>query len=273
MKKFLILGLLGITLLSTTPAYAYPYSDYLKSVGNPLNAMSYEEWYNSSYNDSKTRYNNYVAKYGNNISFDKWRGSQYDEASWCGPAEDTKYLKGIHYGYTADTSKGWSFSGGGKDSPFSPDDYVGFSKVNILKNYDDANFGKGFTELSKFQDWAHWIAVHNEYMYIYGNRIVVYSDDGKSLVKDDWRQVDGKSYYFASNGAAIRGWLVSDSKWYHFDLETAQMQKGWQRGQGDTGSGAYHDWYYFDPYTGEMATGTKIIDGVTYTFNNYGIMQ
>lgn len=260
MKKFLILGLLGITLLSTTPAYAYPYSDYLKSVGNPLNAMSYEEWYNSSYNDSKTRYNNYVSKYGNNISFDKWRDSPYDEGSWCGLAEDTKYLKGIHYGYTANEYKG----------TFSPDNYVGLSIVDLSKNYDNATFGKGFTELSKFEDWAHWVHEHNEYTYTYGKIVVVYSDDGKSLVKDNWRQVDGKSYYFASNGVALREWLVIDSKWYHFDRKTAQMQTGWQKGQdlGDT-----NKWYYFDQYTGEMATGTKIIDGVTYTFNNYGIMQ
>jgi glucan-binding YG repeat protein len=32
-------------------------------------------------------------------------------------------------------------------------------------------------------------------------------------------------------------------------------------------------WYYLDPDTGVMATGTKTIDGKTYTFGSDGAMQ
>ena len=38
---------------------------------------------------------------------------------------------------------------------------------------------------------------------------------------------------------------------------------------------AYADsrWFYFDPSTGVMATGTKTIDGVQYTFSSSGVLQ
>ena len=67
---------------------------------------------------------------------------------------------------------------------------------------------------------------------------------GKSLPRNQWSNIGGKDYFVGSDGNAQTGWL----------------------NQGDT-------WYYLDPSNGgSMCTGTRNIDGKTYTFDNSGAL-
>ena len=67
---------------------------------------------------------------------------------------------------------------------------------------------------------------------------------GKSLPRNQWSNIGGKDYFVGPDGNAQTGWL----------------------NQGDT-------WYYLDPSNGgSMCTGTRNIDGKTYTFDNSGAL-
>lgn len=80
-----------------------------------------------------------------------------------------------------------------------------------------------------------------------------------SWVEDEngwWYRMDDGTYY-------TKGWVRVDGDRYYFD-ENGYMKTGWIE------SGKY--WYYADD-SGVMVTGTRQIDGKSYTFNAYGIMQ
>ncbi|MBE6017652.1 MAG: hypothetical protein E7233_08605 [Lachnospiraceae bacterium] len=70
-----------------------------------------------------------------------------------------------------------------------------------------------------------------------------------------WRYYDGYGNYHTDR------WLLDGTNWYHFD-EEGYRQTGWQ----DIGPICR---YYFDE-SGAMVTGERIIDGQTYTFDEFG---
>ena len=122
-----------------------------------------------------------------------------------------------------------------------------------------------------------WIASGNSWKF---------KVDG-SYLTNCFQNIDGEMYYFGSDGLCARGWQTIDGKKYYF-ASGCQMYLRWKRIDGekyyfDPLSGYMHAgwewvaeknaWYYLDPDTGAMATGTKTIDGKTYTFGSDGAMQ
>ena len=69
------------------------------------------------------------------------------------------------------------------------------------------------------------------------------------------------SYFLLNSGAMTTGWFKHTDGWRYY-LPTGERASGWQR----IGS----RWYYLAPPSGVMVTGTRVIDGVTYTFNSSG---
>ena len=63
------------------------------------------------------------------------------------------------------------------------------------------------------------------------------------MIKNKWYQVEGLWYLFDAYGIMLTGWAKRKNKWYYLDTET-----------------------------GAMVTGTKVIDGKTYTFGSDGAL-
>ena len=101
-------------------------------------------------------------------------------------------------------------------------------------------------------------------------------------IKSGWNQIDGKWYYYNSNGTAATGWKQVSGKWYYFDA-AGVMQTGWVKYNGKwyyfNSSGVMQTgwlksgskWYYFES-SGAMVTGWKQISSKWYYFESSGIM-
>ena len=80
-----------------------------------------------------------------------------------------------------------------------------------------------------------------------------------SYVTADWKNIDGKEYYFDGSGYMKTGWLKLGKTWYYLDAKNGDMETGWKKLSGK--------WYYLDPQTGAMATGWEEIDGKWFYFH------
>ncbi|MBR3325500.1 MAG: hypothetical protein IKG14_05610 [Clostridia bacterium] len=95
-----------------------------------------------------------------------------------------------------------------------------------------------------------------------------YFDDDGNIVKGQMVTNNGNSYYFnATTGVMVKGAFVSiDDNYYYFGASSGKLQKtGWYENYGAK--------YYFDKQTGEVYIGERIIDGVTYYFDQNGKLQ
>lgn len=113
--------------------------------------------------------------------------------------------------------------------------------------------------------------------------ITFVTDDGGNAT-NAWQKIDGKWYYFGSDGQALRGGIKkADSKLYLFD-DKGQMQSGtktWSDGswskfvaQADGKAPALTGFskesgktYYYSPSTGKTVRWSQWIDGKLYYFN------
>lgn len=99
-------------------------------------------------------------------------------------------------------------------------------------NYKNGNSNStGTVTTSK----AGWKKVNGKYYY--------YKSDGKTIVKSSWLKLDGKVYYVDKNGVRATGWQTIGGKKYWFSS------------------------------AGVMATGKKTIDGKTYEFDSKGALK
>ena len=74
-----------------------------------------------------------------------------------------------------------------------------------------------------------------------------------------WQQIEGKWYYYDTDGTALIGWKKLSGKWYYFN-GSGVMHTRWKKLDGK--------WYYFNPGDdGSMVTGWKTLDGKKYYFN------
>ena len=174
-------------------------------------------------------------------------------------------------------------------------------------NYDDMVYwGRTFTrsqvmEITTFllTRYGKWQQTSSGWKYVFV--------DGTYVT--GWGRIQGKWYYFNSNGlmqtgiitvggkkyaldsqsgAMITGWInhtVSGVTYRMYANASGEILTGWQRigdywyvfgGNGYMKTGWYQEgssWYYLDTETGAMYTGTHTINGTTYTFNGSGVWQ
>ena len=109
-----------------------------------------------------------------------------------------------------------------------------------------------------------WQKINGNWYYFKGG------DSGR--MQTGWQKIDGRWYYFegGDSGRMLTGWQKINSKWYYFnptqtaDRKEGEMWTGWLKDNGK--------WYYLDPKDGYMYTGTHIVDGKTYHFDNSGAL-
>lgn len=137
-----------------------------------------------------------------------------------------------------------------------------------------------------------------------GKKIYYYNSKGK-IVKNCWKTIKGKRYYFTKDGSAATAIAVISGKRYIFSYKgvlqksrfcTISGKKYYVNSSGRLCTGwktikkkRYHfssagimqtGWYksgsktyYLAPSTGAMVTGWKTIGGKKYYFNSSGVMQ
>lgn len=86
---------------------------------------------------------------------------------------------------------------------------------------------------------------------------------GKSYPANEFASINGKKYYFDSNGWMKTGWQKISNTWYYFKSSGA-MATGWQKVKGK--------WYYLAS-DGKMKTGKITVSGKIYFLNSSGAMR
>lgn len=91
-----------------------------------------------------------------------------------------------------------------------------------------------------------------------------YNAEGK-LLYSRWFKDGNFWYYLMADGTMAVGWAKVGTKWYYLKPDSpnqGSMMEGWLKLDGKT--------YYLTPGEGDMATGTAVIDGESYIFNESG---
>jgi len=79
-----------------------------------------------------------------------------------------------------------------------------------------------------------------------------------------WKQIEGEWFFFDQSGVMGTGWYNLESNWYYFspgdlNIREGTMVKAWNK--------IDDKWYFFDD-SGVMVKGSRIINGVTYHFDD-----
>ena len=112
-----------------------------------------------------------------------------------------------------------------------------------------------------------------------------YYFDSNGVKKTGWQKIGGVWYYLSrwDNGAMLTGWQRLDGNWYYF-ASSGAMLTGWQymdnkwfylNSGGDMATGWRYlgnKWYYLSESDGAMLTGFQKIDDLIYYFHSSGDM-
>ena len=143
--------------------------------------------------------------------------------------------------------------------------YIGWHEINGNKYYFDVNgymlTGRQviegvtyiFADTGELLEESHklgWEYIEGKWYY--------YGTDGRKTT--GWQLIQGIWYYMDASGVMQTGWIQLGSTWYYLD-ENGAMLTGWQMSWGC--------WYYLEE-NGSMVTGWKRIDGKWYYFNEAG---
>ena len=101
------------------------------------------------------------------------------------------------------------------------------------------------------------------FYYHDANRYQISYVSGGKVVKNAWKKIGGKYYYFDEDGLAYTaGTYEIGGKYYLFDHDGVMASAGWK--QGNT---------VYVTSSGALATGDQKINNVWYYFNHYGDKQ
>ena len=115
-----------------------------------------------------------------------------------------------------------------------------------------------------------------------GNSLITTGSQDETVLKNTWKKVDGKWYFFGKDGSmAVNRWVKDNGKWYYLGKDGA-MVTGWKKiggkwyffrnGAMRTGWILYKNVWYFLKKAGDMATGWNKIKGTWYYFDSDGRM-
>lgn len=97
--------------------------------------------------------------------------------------------------------------------------------------------------------------------WVWENRTWYYYEQG--VPRTGWFCYHGSDYYLKADGSVTTGWARINDK-YRFFSNTGSMRTGWMETEAGT---------LYLMNNGAPATGSRIIDGVTYQFDDAGILQ
>ena len=147
---------------------------------------------------------------------------------------------------------------------------IGQKKINDHWYLFDKNgaMQRGFQYLPEDKKIAYY---NQDGWMVYGKQNIsgkVYSFNtynGALENMDGQQKLDGNWYLF-NKGEVLTGFqeIKDQNKTVYYDPNTARMQYGWQT--------IANNKYYFDTFDGSMYTGSHLIDGVDYSFNDDGTL-
>ena len=116
-----------------------------------------------------------------------------------------------------------------------------------------------------------------------------YGSDGRRCYYTGWQMLEGNWYYFNNYSEAASGWKMINGMKYYFDTEDHYMYTGYHAINGELyyfnadGScwgkcGPQSGWYqaegkWYFMKGGYVTTGSAYINGITYQFDDDGVMQ
>ena len=116
-----------------------------------------------------------------------------------------------------------------------------------------------------------------------------YGSDGRRCYYTGWQMLDGNWYYFNNYSEAVSGWKMINGVQYCFDADDHYMYTGYHAINGELyyfnadGScwgkcGPQSGWYqaegkWYFMKGGYVTTGSAYINGITYQFDDDGVMQ
>ena len=116
-----------------------------------------------------------------------------------------------------------------------------------------------------------------------------YGSDGRRCYYTGWQMLEGNWYYFNNYSEAASGWKMINGVKYYFDAEDHYMYTGYHAINGELyyfnadGScwgkcGPQSGWYqaegkWYFMKGGYVTTGSAYINGITYQFDDDGVMQ
>ena len=95
----------------------------------------------------------------------------------------------------------------------------------------------------------------------------LYYFDGSGVMATNWQTIGGKTYYFGSDGVLRKGMKEIDGKKYYFETSDGSLST-----KKDFITTSSNNTYYLQG-DGTVATGIKTINGKTYYFAASGVMQ
>ena len=217
--------------------YAFDYSGQMY-VNETFGFSFYDE-----YGDYQGYYY-YYADADGHLYVNKWR---LDEGEW------------YYYGADGAKVKGWKTIAGTKYffNEYSYDDGRMMRSCYVLDGNDIYRLGSDGV--------AKKISNPNNLFYDVYENYAVYYENG-TLVKNAWRTINGKYFYFDSEGSAVRGKVRKIANaYYAFNADGTMATKGWVKLDNNT--------YYVENNDGNLAKGEKNIGGKYYYFTDDGQMR
>lgn len=190
-----------------------------------------------------------------------WRSNDggYPASTWARISGSTYYFDAGGYMAT-----GWQTSG---SSWYYLDTTTGAMRTGTLALSDGTYFlgSSGAMTIGWFKHADGW-----RYYRYNGQRAAGWHKDGSywyyltpstGIMRTGTLTLPSGSYFLLNSGAMTIGWFSHTDGWRYY-LPTGERASGWQR--------IRSTWYYLAPPSGVMVTGTRVIDGVTYTFSSSG---
>lgn len=185
------------------------------------------------------------------------------------PVQGFQKIDGKWYYFTSSgMTRGWMYYGG-KQYYF---DGYGVMATGVKTIYDEIYYfnsrGELLTGAQKIGGYYFYLnpdkrgAMHTGWLELNGKKYY-FESDGKMVT--GWHEIDGKIYGFNTKGVMQTGVIQSSKGVYYLDPETGILHTGWL---------TYKDGkkYYFDE-KGKMVTGWKKIGADYYGFNKKGQLQ
>lgn len=92
--------------------------------------------------------------------------------------------------------------------------------------------------------------------------IISYYGLKQSVIKGNFKKINGSMYYVNSKGKKVTGWVKVDEKWYYLDERTGKLRTGFLEYDGEM--------VYLAPVTGEMVIGWFGVGSATYLARGNG---